>query len=271
VLRVESEYLMGISAYWPGSLKQARGHFEAAMACFAPARRRAHVLRYGQDPELLVRTRLAHALWLLGYDDDAYSQRDLALSSADESTHAYSRAVAHVFAAILAVDCGDDAQFRHHARAVESCAADDDAPEQLRMPMELFAGHLEILEGRVATGLARVRDTRERAVRGEAPAPGVPGIATRLLLEGYALAGEIGAGLALADEALSMGRGAELWEAEIRRLRATFLRALEAPDAEVEAELQRALAVAQRQAARAFEKRIRGTLAERSLRHDRGI
>jgi hypothetical protein len=89
-------------------------------------------------------------------------------------------------------------------------------------------------------------------------------VATRLLLEGYALASQPEAGLALASEALDMGRGAELWEAEIRRLRANFLAARGAPAAEVEAELERALAGARRQRARVFEQRIRATLAERS-------
>jgi hypothetical protein len=95
----------------------------------------------------------------------------------------------------------------------------------------------------------------------------VPGVATRLLLEGYAIAGEPGAGLVLSDEALGMGSGAELWEAEIRRLRATFLSALGVPDEEVTGELRRALAVARRQRARAFEERISETLTERSLSH----
>jgi len=64
-----------------------------------------------------------------------------------------------------------------------------------------------------------------------------------------------------------MGSGAELWEAEIRRLRATFLAALGAADEEAAAELRRALAVARRQRARAFEERTRETLTERSLSH----
>jgi hypothetical protein len=67
------------------------------------------------------------------------------------------------------------------------------------------------------------------------------------------VAGRPEAGLALAGEALGMGRGAELWEAEIRRLRATFLAVGGAPAGEAEAELERALAVARRQQARAFE------------------
>jgi hypothetical protein len=116
-----------------------------------------------------------------------------------------------------------------------------------------------------------MEDARKQVVLGQAPAPGVPAVATRVLLEGYSRADEPEAGLALADGALSMGRGTELWEAEIRRLRATFLAALGEPAEEVAAELERALAVARRQGAQAFEERVRGTLAERSLSHDRAI
>jgi hypothetical protein len=68
-----------------------------------------------------------------------------------------------------------------------------------------------------------------------------------------------------------MGRGAELWEAEIRRLRAIFLADRGASGDEVRFELERALGVARRQRARAFEERIRGTLAERTPSQDRAL
>jgi DNA-binding SARP family transcriptional activator len=266
VLWVESGYILGIAAYWPGRLAEARAHFEAAMARFRPARRRAHVLRYGQDPELIVRLRLAHTLWLLGHPEEADCQRDLALTAAEESTHPYSRAVAWAWAAILAMDRGDPAEVRRDVQALGAFAAGD-APAQVLWAAQAFAGHIDVLEGRTAAGLARVREVREQVTGGQAPAPGVPGVATRLLLEGYATAGEPEDGLALAGEALGMGRGAELWEAEIRRLRATFLAALGAPAGEVAAELERALAVARRQRAHAFEERIAETLTKRSLSH----
>jgi DNA-binding SARP family transcriptional activator len=265
VLWVESGYLRGIAAYWPGRLEQARGHFEAAMERFRPASRREHVLRYGQDPELLVRLRLAHALWLLGDPGESDRQRELALRAARESTHSYSRAATQVWAAIVAMDRGDTPGFRRHARAL--AALEDEGPAQIRLATEMFSGHLDVLDGRTDRGLARVRTVRVHLVSGPAPAPGVPGVATRLLLEGYLIAGRPQAGLDLAGEALGMGRGAELWEGEIRRLRAAFLAALGAPPSEVTAELDRALAVARRQQARAFEERIRGTLAERTLSH----
>ncbi|MEV4681620.1 ATP-binding protein [Streptomyces kurssanovii] len=270
VLWVESDYIRGVAAYWPGELERARGHFEAAMRRFRPARRRAHVLRYGQDVELLVRLRLSHTLWLLGHGADADRERDAALSAAHDSTHAYSRSVTWVWAAIVAMDRGDGERFRRHVRLLEE-EPFEEAPGQVRLPEELFAGHLDVLEGRTATGLARVRRVREQVVRGAPPAPGLPGVATRVLLEGYAVAGKPEAGLALAEEALGTGRGVQLWEAEIRRLRATFLAALGAPDGDVDAELSRALAVARRQGARAFEERVRGTLAERLAGNDRAV
>ena len=266
VLWVESDYIRGIAAYWPGRLTQARGHFEAAMRRFEPARRRAHVLRYGQDLELIVRLRLAHTLWLLGFPGEADRQRDLALAAQQESTHAYSRAALWVWAAILAMDRGETEELRGHVQALQSYAVDD-APAQVLWMAQAFAGHLDVLGDRRAAGLARVRELREQVLRGHAPAPGMPGVVTRLLLEDYAIAGEPKAGLTLADEALGMGRGAELWEAEIRRLRASFLGVLGVPVGEISAELDRALTVARRQRARAFERRIRETLAERSLSH----
>ncbi|HET6868313.1 MAG TPA: AAA family ATPase [Solirubrobacteraceae bacterium] len=268
VLWVESAYIRGISAYWPGRLAEARDHFVTAMERFQPRRRRAHVLRYGQDPELIVRLRLAHTLWLLGRADEADRQRDLALAAASESSHAYSRAVTFLWAANVALDRGEHAELRQHAQALATYAVDD-APAQVLVPVDLFTGFLDVLDGRTAQGLARVRRVREEVVRGEAPAPGVPGFATRVLLESYAVAQDPESGLALADEALGMGRGADLWEAEIRRLRAIFLADLGTSGDEVRGELERALEVARRQEARAFEGRIRGTLEERTPSQDR--
>ena len=128
VLWVESGYLQGIAAYWPGRLTQARAHFEAAMDRFRPEHRRAHVLRYGQDPELLVRLRLAHTLWLLGHAAEADRQRDLALRAAAESSHGYSRAVVWVWAAIVAADRGEVAEFRRHVRELTAAPADEVPP-----------------------------------------------------------------------------------------------------------------------------------------------
>ena len=101
------------------------------MLRFQPARRHAHVLRYGQDPELLVRLRLAHTLWLLGDPEEADRQRDLALAVAEKSTHLYSRATTRVWAGDRGHRPPWVAEFRHHVQALARYTADD-APAQVR-------------------------------------------------------------------------------------------------------------------------------------------
>src|SRR5215468_3660004 len=102
---------------------------------------------------------------------------------------AYSRAAAWVWAAIVAMDRGEVAELRRHVRALASM--EDEGPAQVRLATEMFAGHLAVLDGRTewdSRGCGRyVRNSS--AVR-------------------------------------RPRRGAELWEAEIRRLRAVFLAAL---------------------------------------------
>jgi len=175
VLLVESDYIRGIAAYWQGQLAQARGLFESAMSRFAPARRRAHVLRYGQDPELVVRLRLAHVLWLLGDAAGADAQRDLALDAAAASAHGYSRAVAYAWAGILAIDRRDVADVRRQVQALDGLAGEE-APAQIGLAIQMFAGYLDVVDGRPAAGLARVREARQQVMAGQAPAPGLPGV-----------------------------------------------------------------------------------------------
>ena len=65
-------------------------------------------------------------------------------------------------------------------------------------------------------------------------------------------------GLAAADEALRVG-GSRIWEAEHRRLRATFLAGLGASGDDVDDELARAALVARDQGAIGLERRVART------------
>src|SRR5690348_16272253 len=137
----------------------------------------------------------------MGHEHAADEQRDLAL--AVSSSHPYSRAVTHVWAAILAFERGDPARLKAHLHALGSV---DDTAAQIQLAIRAFAAYLDLLEGRAAA-LSRLRAVRDAAVGGEAPAPALPGVMTRVLLAGYAFAGDSRAGLALANQALVMGRG----------------------------------------------------------------
>lgn len=259
VLWVESAYVLGIAAYWQGRLETARAHFEAAIERCRPEQRAAHLLGYAQDPEVICLTRLAHALWLLGRDDQARRSRDAGLALAEDRGHPYSLAVATIWAAMLALDQRDEGRLRDDVQALEATEPAH-GPVQHRLAAEALAGLVDVLDGRADEGVQRVRRVLDEARNGEPAAPGFHAVIMRILLEACARAGADQAGLAAADEMLEMGRGAQLWESETRRLRAEFLAALGATPREVEAELARSLGVARRQGARSLELRTHESL-----------
>ena len=260
MLTVEGGYVLGITAYWQGRLESARTYFEGTIERCRPEQRVVHLVSYAQDFEIVCLTRLAHTLWLLGEEEAAERARDRGLELAEERGHQYSRAVAHVFAAVLALDQHDEERLRRHTLALRSVISAYAAP-QISMAADAFAGLLEVLDDGSRQAAGHVRSVVADARRYPPATPGFHALLVRVLLEAYARAGDAQAGLPAADEALRMAGGTQLWEAEIRRLRAGFLAAQGAPAREVEGELERAIAGAQRQAARAFELRARADLA----------
>src|SRR5581483_6938072 len=265
VLLVEGAYVLGIAAFWSGELEAARRHFEAAVSHYRAEHRRAHLLRYGQDPKVVCLGRLAVTLWLLGRPESAVRTRAAALAWAEEIGHPYTRAVAFVFAGVLALGMRDVAALRRCVTALEGEGPELELPH-VQNPKEAFAGYLEVLDGRCADGIGRVQrvlDDPGTAV----PAPGHYATIAKVLVEACAAAGDVVAGLSAADRALDVG-GVRVWEAEVRRLRAELLAASGAPAADVEAELARALEVARGQGARTLE--LRAAASQLRLRLARG-
>jgi predicted ATPase/DNA-binding SARP family transcriptional activator len=262
VLLVEAGYVLGIAAFWSGELAAARRHFEAAVDRYRPEQRRVHLLRFAQDPKVVCLSRLANTLWLLGHPEAAVRARDAARALADEIGHPYSRSLALVFAALLALDMRDRDSLRECAAMLGSFEGWRMAAHN-QISREAFGGYVDILDGRQAAGIARIQRALD-ASRGAEAAPGQQAFIVRIFLDACAVAGDASAGLATADQALAAG-SARLWEAEVRRLRAEFLTALGTPAAEVGAELGRALAVARRQGAKLLELRAAVSL----LRHHR--
>jgi hypothetical protein len=117
-----------------------------------------------------------------------------------------------------------------------------------------FSGFLDVLDGRWEIGLNIIQSNLDQ-LQGADHAPGQRGITTRIFLECCAIVGDTRRGLALAEMALALPDPDRLWESEIRRFRAEFLAALDAPATEVVAELERALALAHSQCVSIFELR----------------
>jgi DNA-binding SARP family transcriptional activator len=264
VLLVESDYVLGIAAFWQGELAVARRRFAAAVERYRPDFRRAHLFQYGLDPKAICLSRLGNTLWFLGYPEAAVRARDAALALAEEIAHPFTKATVLVFASMLALDLRDPERVREYAAALIA-ELGDRAGLPARLHAEALAGYSDVVDGRPTAGIARIQRALAET-RGVDHAPGHRASWLRVLLEACAAAGDAQTGLAAAERAI--GLDASLWEAEARRLRAEFLAALEAPPDEIELELERALQTARRQGARALE--LRATTSMLRLRQRRG-
>ena len=263
VLRIESDYLLGIGTFWSGSFEAARGHFENAIDSFDSQQRVEHLVRFGHDPSVVCLSRLANTLWFLGFTDEARAMRDDAVTLAADVGHPFSRAVALVFAALLCVDLDETNLLRGF---VDVLAADAEHRPSA-VATDALSGYIEVLDGRCDSGLERIRRTVDASSANPTAidhAPGQRAAHTRLLLSAYLLADEPRLGLAAADEALEFG-ATRIWEPEARRLRAIFLAALDSPREQIEAELARAAHVAEHFGALGPQRQIARARADMGL------
>ena len=271
VLLVESDYVLGISAFWQGRLEAARTHFEAAVDRYGPDRGATHLVHYGMDPKVVCLSRLGNSLWFLGHTVDAVDARDAALRLAAELDHPATGSTARWFAIMLAVELRDWESIRRYAADLAG-RADELEVKPIQTNMRALGGFLQVLDGNAGRGLARIRRSID-ALKDEEHAPGHRSCIARMLIEACRIAGDAPGGIAAAEVLLGDGAGAPLWRAEALRMRAEFLASLGAPADQVAAELDEALVVARRQGARALEARAadtRGTLLERSRVHAHG-
>jgi DNA-binding SARP family transcriptional activator len=258
-LRVESDYVLGVSAYFRGELRDAERHFEAVVAGDRPAFRPTHLARYGLDPHVICLSRLGNTRWFLGDTPAAIEARDAALERAAEVGHAPSIAGARWFAAQLSLELGDENGLRARAEEIEEWSRHHEW-RAIDLSKEALLGYVDVLDGRHDSGQERIERAAELS-RPSDHAPGMHAIILRVLLAACAVTGDVKTGLATADELLAPESEVRLWEAEARRSRAEFLAALGAPAADVDDELERALRVAREQGAAALERRVAMTIS----------
>ena len=181
---------------------------------------------------------------------------------------AVSREVALVFATLLSLDMHDAGGVRAYAAMLK-----DEHGTRLSRPtqvaIEHFGGYIDVLDGRVEAGIARLQRTLDESRQAD-HAPGMRAHSVHVLLDACAMAGDARTGLAAADQDLALGGADRIWEAETRRLRAEFLASLGAPADEVESELERAIDVARRQGALMLELRAAVSLLRHRLAHGDG-
>jgi DNA-binding SARP family transcriptional activator len=216
VQRVESHYVLGVAAFWGASLSDARRHLEAAISGYRPEHLETHLVRYGLDPHVVCMSRLANTLWFLGDGAAAVGTRECALELGERIGHPPTLATALVFAAFLALDMGDADGVRRYTTALQGWT-DTQIWRANAIATEAFAGYVDVVDGRHAGGLERIRRTVEESGATN-PAPGSHAANVHVLVEACAVAGDPEAGLAAAAIPVST----RLWEARTRELRARF-------------------------------------------------
>lgn len=219
VLRVEGEYLLGVTAFWAGELSTAREHLARAVALYRDENRREHLLRYAQDPVVICLTRLALTHWLLGDGDAAIRARDEGLARAEQIGHPYSLATGLVFASLLALDMADLPALRRLVDRAKVATATG-VGVQVEGAFAALDAYLEVVDGRPSEGIARIRQIVAASPVDQA-APGLRSSLLRILLAACDAAAEADIGLAVADELIALSSSV-VWRPEAERLRAKF-------------------------------------------------
>jgi class 3 adenylate cyclase/predicted ATPase len=256
-----AHWALGGALFCLGEFTPAREQWEQGFALYNPQQHHANAALYGFDLGVFCLCWAPHALWHLGYPDQALAMSREALDLAQKLSHPFSLAVALNYTAMLH-------QFRREPRAVhEQAEAAIALCTEQRFAYYLawgttMQGWAQVAQSQDEEGLAQMRHGLA-ALRATGASLRLPYYLV-LLAEACGQTGQAVEGLTLLAEALAQAHKAgESWtEAELHRLKGDLLLAL-SPDKHAEAEgcLHQALAVARRQRAKALELRAATSLS----------
>jgi hypothetical protein len=229
VLRVESEYVLGVCAFWAAELADARTHFESVASTYRDENRQEHLLRYGQDPKVICLARLACTYWFLGEHEAAIRTRGEGLALAEQIGHPYSYTTALMFATLLALDTGDVSALRGYLGRAMTVLPEEAGP-QTTSALNALNAYLDVLEGHRQEGIARIQEILSDPRLAQQSAPGLQSCLARILLAACDAAADARTGLAAAEQLLAM-TNSRVWRPEAVRLRRKFLATLETANA----------------------------------------
>jgi DNA-binding winged helix-turn-helix (wHTH) protein/predicted ATPase len=262
VSRVEAHTALGSLLVTRGALEAGSVHLETGLAHYRPSQHRAHVDGYGHDPAVVCRHFLSEALWLRGYPAQAFAQLDVLLPLARDLAHPLSMVFSLNTAALLQQHCRNGPAVQQWAEALITLATERALPYWGTLGT-LYRGWALAAQGQREAGLAQIEQglARHRATGGRI------GLCRWLVLLGeiYGDAGQFDAGRTVLEEAGAVLRqdGLSAFAAELSRIQGEFLlhTGPRHREAEAEAQLCQALALARQQHAKAYELRAALSLA----------
>src|SRR6202023_1482407 len=108
----------GLRCWFTGEYREARDHFERALALFQPGRDDDLGFRFGPDPGVAVMANLATALWSLGEVERAISLFDRVQTRMADLTHVGTLAFGRMHAARFELMRGEHARAAPHISEV---------------------------------------------------------------------------------------------------------------------------------------------------------
>jgi predicted ATPase len=210
----------------------------------------------------------AHALWCLGYPQQALSRGLDAVKLVQDLDQPFNQALVSAYLALLQQLRADEAVAREHAEQALALANKYQAP--------YYRAWAAILVS-YALALEQPNEERIGRLRGSITEFKASGARLRLpyylalLAQVYGKAGRVEVGLTCIDEALTEARthNERWWDAELHRLRGELLLMHSADAPDVEAALLRAIEIARSQQAKSLELRATMSLARLWIAQDR--
>jgi len=252
---------MGQTLHFMGAFVEARGHLERTLEiCAANQEAIATYRRFGTDDQVNTLTFLAVTLFLLGYPDRSALIAEQAVSRARSMRHAFTTSIALSNMAVLGIIGGDPRLAL--ARAEEAIAISvENEFASIDHRARFFRGALLGQGDDPRLGIELMRDAVTAAEENFERNRRTVYLCHAAMAN--ARLGQADIGLGLLDEALQMAEttGERFFEAELHRQRGMVLLSL-GQKSEAEAELRRAIIIAQRQQARWWELRAATSLAK---------
>ena len=252
----------GLRCWFTGEYREARDHFERALALFQPGRDDDLAFRFGQDSGVGAMAYLALASWPLGEVDRAISLIDRMQMRIADLTHVGTRAFGRLHGAFFELMRGEHARAAPNAFELARLGREHDLP-MWRAFGVFLEGLATAATGAPGGGLDDMR--RGVELLREQNVLLFDGLLKIALAEAEAGAGDPERAIAILDEALATcdRTGYRAFEAELHRARGEILLKRDpANPAPAEEALLTAIAVAKQQGTRSFELRAALSLAK---------
>jgi predicted ATPase len=252
----------GATCWFAGEYREARDHFERALALFQPGRDEDLAFRFGADPGVGAMAYLTTALWPLGEVDRAISFIDRMQRRMADLTHVGTLAYGRLHAALFELMRGDRARAAPHAFELARLAREHDL-SLFRAYGAFLKGWVNAASGAIGGGLEDMRGGAQ--LLREQNVLMFDGLLKVALADGEARAGDSDSAVAILDETLATcdRTGHRAFEAELHRARGEILLKRDpANPAPAEEALLTAIAVAKQQATRSFQLRAALALAK---------